>query len=344
MRIAGAVLTPWLTVLLCLVAGPVLADDQDWEFSFDDTPLPPAEELVHPEWFKLSFLNLGEDLADTVRAGKRGLILYFGQKDCAYCKAHLEKNWGQEDIVNYTRQHFEVVGINVRGAGQVTDFNGAVYKERAYALAMKMNFTPSLLFYDGSADAALRLTGYYPSYEFRAALEYVADRHYLKESFRDYLSRAEPAFSYGEEELNDSAVFGRPPYALDRSRLPAQGPLVVFFERRRCHACDVLHGGPLSDPRIIQRLGQFEVVQLDMWSNTPVLTPGGERLTAVQWAQKLGLFYAPTLVFFDERGKEIIRVDSVVRFFRLNNVLEYISSGGYREYATFQQWRRFQGR
>jgi hypothetical protein len=32
-------------------------------------------------------------------------------------------------------------------------------------------------------------------------------------------------------------------------------------------------------------------------------------------------------------------VDSVVQFYRLQNVLDYILEGGYLEYETFQRWR-----
>jgi thioredoxin-related protein len=129
---------------------------------------------------------------------------------------------------------------------------------------------------------------------------------------------------------------------LDRRHFPAQKPLVVFFEHRDCHACDILHTDPLSDGAIQLLIDGFDAVQLDMWSDTPVLTPDGERLTAIKWAKKLGLFYAPTLVFFDEKGKEIIRVDSVVRLYRLRGVLEYVLSKGYLEAPTYQRWREMQ--
>ncbi len=126
---------------------------------------------------------------------------------------------------------------------------------------------------------------------------------------------------------------------LDRSRFKGERPLVVFFEQGNCHACDVLHTGPLQDDEIRSRLDQMESVQLSYWSDTPVVTPSGERTTARRWAEKLGLFYTPTLIFFDTDGSEIIRVDSVVQFYRLRNVLDYIITGGYREHATFQRWR-----
>ena len=101
-----------------------------------------------------------------------------------------------------------------------------------------------------------------------------------------------------------------------------------------------MHAEPLSDPRINQLLQQFDVVQLDMRSTTPVLTPSGQKITARQWADQLQLDYAPTLIIFDEKGREIIRIDSVVWFYRLQNVLHYVISKGYRQFPTFQAWRQ----
>ena len=85
---------------------------------------------------------------------------------------------------------------------------------------------------------------------------------------------------------------------------------------------------------------KLEAVQLDIKSKTPVITPGGQRLTADKWAEKLDINYTPTIIFFDEAGKEIIRIESVVWFYRLRNVLTYVLTGGYKKYATFQLWRQ----
>ncbi len=332
-----------LRFLLLLVLGlsllPVAASTgSDDELVFDDTPL--REPLILPDWFKVSFLDLPEDLGEAVAAGKRGLILYFGQKYCPYCKAHLQNNWGQKDIVDYTRRHFDVIPIDVRGQKTVIGLDGNEYTEKEFAIKYNTNFTPSLVFIDRRGQMVLRLRGYRPPYQFRAALEYVADAHYREESFTDYLARAEGAFGYGKDVLNQEDFFQPPPFNLDRSRLPGQRPLVVFFERRRCHACDVLHAGPLADPRIRKQLDQLDAVQLDMRSDTPVITPAGKRTTARKWTEALELDYAPTLIFFDERGREIMRIDSVVWFYRLNNVLTYVIGKGYTQFSTFQAWRQ----
>ena len=336
-----------LAGVLLLAGAAACAQTGDPEFDqmetliFEDRPL--AEPLSHPDWFKLSFLDLKEDLREAEAAGKRGLMVYFGQKDCAYCKALLETNFGKPDIEAYTRSHFDVIGIDIHGDRTVTDFDGAEGSERWYAARQDANFTPTLLFYDTSGKLALRLPGYYPPYQFRAALEYVADGHYRNESFRTYLARADVPLAFEEGSLNFAEFFLPPPYALARSHRPGERPLIVFFEQPDCHACDILHTGPLNEPQILARLGQFESVQLNLWGNAPVITPDGRRTTEGGWAEQLGLFYAPTLLFFDRNGEEILRVDSVVQFYRLRNVLDYVASGGYRDYPSFQSWRKAQG-
>lgn len=305
---------------------------------FDDRPL--DDPLILPDWFKLSFLEIDSDIKEAKEQNKKGLIIYFGQKFCPYCKAHIKNNWGQDDIVKYTQKNFDVIAINVKGQRPVVDANGKTYTEKTFSALKKTNFTPSILFYNTKGQEVLRLRGYRPPYQFRAALEYVADKHYAKETFRNYLARAESALSFGKAELNTNDVFNSPPYLLDRSRIKAEQPLMVVFERKHCHACDVLHGGPFARPEIESELLKLEAVQLDMNSKQILLTPDGQKLSATQWADKLNINYSPTILFFDERGKEIIRIESVVWFYRLRNVLNYVLSGAYKKYATFQLWRQ----
>ncbi|MCU7935258.1 MAG: thioredoxin fold domain-containing protein [Candidatus Thiodiazotropha sp. (ex Dulcina madagascariensis)] len=306
-------------------------------YAFDDFPL--EELLQHPDWFKKSFLELPSDLQEAVDKDKRGIIVYFGQRRCAYCKMLLEVNFGLSDIATYTRRHFDIIPINIWSTEEVTTLDGEVLTQRDYSLREKTNFTPSLIFYDEQGKEALRLRGYYPPYQFRAALEYVADGHYRSESFPDYLARGDSGTAFEPGDLNEEDFFIPPPHNLDRSRFPGQRPLLVYFEQGNCHACDVLHSQPLRDPAINELLQAFDNVQLDIRDQTPVITPNGDKSNARQWAKALGLFYTPSLIFFDEQGKEIIRVDSVVRFYRLRKVINYITSRGYLTEPNYQRWR-----
>jgi len=308
-------------------------------YSFIDLPTDYQDE--YPDWFKTSFNNLPEDLDDALASGKKGLIVYFGQKHCAYCQALMKDNLSKGDLVRYLRLNFEVVGLNVHSIEKVTGMDGKARPINEFAIEQKAQLTPTLLFYVKGRKQALKLVGYHTPYKMRAALEYVVDEHYKTQRFGEYLEQADPPPLFADETLNPDPIFSTPPYALDRSRFAARKPLLVIFEQPRCHACDVLHSEPLQNPLVRKRLQDFEVVQLNVWDDaTPVLTPDGKRMSARQWARHLGLFYAPTLVMFDERGKEVFRVDSVVQFSRLANVLRYVADKAYLIYPLFQLWSR----
>lgn len=325
-------------MLLILGFGQAVASNElEDPLSFDDLPL---EDLIdHPPWFKESFLDLQDDLTEALDNKKKGIVAYFGQKRCAYCRMLMQVNFKDPDIVQYTREHFDIIPIDIWSPETVTLPDGREMSQAQYSVAMETNFTPSLIFYDADGKIALRLRGYYPPYQFRAALEYVADEHYKRESFPVYMARGDSTMRFEADDLVEEDFFQAPPYNLDRSSYPAERPLVVFFEQGNCHACDVLHTQPLRQEVIYKRFQKFESVQLDMRAETPIITPSGKPSTARKWAQELGIFYAPSLVFFDERGVEIIRVDSVVHLFRLRGILNYIMAKGYLSYPTYQTWR-----
>ncbi|TVQ85859.1 MAG: thioredoxin [Chromatiaceae bacterium] len=325
---------------IAAAVGPTTTDPDTAAYAFDDSP---RDSLLHyPDWFNPPFLDLRADHAAAVAAGKT-LVVYFGQRRCAYCHQLMDVNFALPDIVEYTRHHFAVTPIDIWGIHEVTDLDGTVLTERDLALREETNFTPSLLFYDASGRPVFRLRGYYPPYQFRAALEYAADAHYERESFAEYLARGDNRMVFDATDLNAQPFFQPPPYQLDRSRIPGDRPLVVFFEQGDCHACDVLHGQVLREPTIAGQFREFDSIQLDLWSDTPVVTPDGTRTSARAWAEDLGLFYAPTLLFFDEGGHELLRLDSVLGFHRLRNVLNYIGSRAYLTEPDYRRWRMTHG-
>lgn len=332
-RFHALLLSAFLSLLAAAAAANLGGEDP---LQFDDMPL--DDVLQYPEWFKKSFLDLDDDLKAATEAGKKGIIVYFGQKRCAYCRMLMEVNFQTPDIVNYTREHFDVIPIDIWSPEEVTTPAGQTYSQREYSQKLGTNFTPSLVFFDADGQVALRLRGYYPPYQFRAALEYVAGGHYQREQFPVYMARGDQTLRFEPGDLVEEPFFSPPPHNLDRSRFPSDLPLVVFFEQGDCHACDILHTQPLRRNSVRNLFNRFESVQLDMWADTPIIKPDGAQSTARRWAEELGIFYAPSILFFDEHGKEIIRVDSVVHFFRLRNVLNYVVSRGYVTEPNFLRW------
>ncbi len=334
----------FLLPLLLLLSNNTTADispNIDDVLVFDDKQLEDAIE--HPEWFKLSLGDLRDDLSEAKESGKQGIIVYFGQQRCAYCKKFFDTSLANIDIQNYLRKHYDVVALDIWSSEDIIDTNGSEYSERELAIHYKTNFTPSLVFYDLSGKPIFRLRGYYPPYKFRAALQYVTEGFYVKETFPDYLARANPGDFFLLAGLNERDFFVTPPYDIT-SLLKNKKPTAVFFEQGNCHTCDLLHTGPLSKDTNVHEIEKMNAVQLNMWAKTPIILPDGSKSTAKDWAKSLNIFYTPSIIFFDENGKEIIRVDSVTQFYRLWGVLDYVNRQGYKTAKSYQEWRLQQRR
>jgi len=306
------------------------------DIDFDDTQL--DEELVYPDWFKLSLGDLRDDLEEAKKNGKKGIITYFGQKRCAYCEQFFKTSLADTDIQNYLRKHYDVIAFDIWGIDDIADTDGKQYTERELSIHYKTNFTPSLVFYDLDGTPVFRLRGFYPPYKFRAALQFVVEEFYKKEKFSEYFARANPGEYFLLGGLTERDFFLPEPYDL-ATLVGNNKATAVFFEQGNCHACDLLHSSPLSQELSIQEIEKMNVVQLNMWADTPLTTPSGENTTAREWAKSIEIFYAPSIVFFDTEGKEIIRVDSVTHFYRLWGVLDYVNQEGYKKSNDYQEWR-----
>lgn len=322
------------TLLLIFSIASFAAEDSD--IAFDDSQL--DEELVYPDWFKLSLGDLGDDLAEAKKSGKKGIITYFGQKRCAYCEQFFETSLSDTDIKNYLQKHYDLIAFDIWGIEEIVDTDGKTYTERDLSIHYKTNFTPSLVFYDTEGTPVFRLRGFYPPYKFRAALQFVAEEFYKNETFADYFARANPGEYFLLGGLTERDFFIEPPYNLEELRKNKK-PTAVFFEQGNCHACDLLHSDPLAKDLSIQEIEKMNVIQLNMWADTAVKTPQGKITTAKEWARSLEIFYAPSIVFFDAEGEEIIRVDSVTHFYRLWGVLDYVNKEGYKKARDYQDWR-----
>jgi len=304
---------------------------------FEDTLL--DEALTYPDWFKLSLGDLNDDVAEARNRGKFGIVVYYGQKRCAYCERFFENNLGDPAIVHYMRENFDVIPVDIWGIEDITDTDGNSYTEREMSLRYKTNFTPSLVFYDTNGKPVYRLRGYYPPYQFRAVLTYVAEKFYRVEKFRAYLARAKPDLFFTEGELIDRDFFLDPPYDLAGRQKESPKALAVIFARGSCHACELLHSGPLMEEEILREIAKMDLVQLNLFTDTEVVTPAGVKTTAKQWGEELNLFYTPTIVLFSPQGEEVMRIDSVVQFYRLWGALDYVNRGIYRKGIDYQGWR-----
>lgn len=298
-------------------------------------PSPHAIDI--PPWFRETFLDFREDIREAAKANKR-LMVYFGQDGCPYCRELMRVNFGDKGIVDKTRRQFDAVAINIWGDREVTWLDGKVHREKTFAALLKVQFTPTLLFFDEKGNVVLRLNGYYPPHKFHVALDYVAGKHESRVSFTDYLQRNTKEADSGT--LHHQPFFLRPPFDFGRSRRPAAKPLAVVFEQKHCAACDEMHAFGFTDEATLALLEKFDVARLELFGKQPVVTPAGKRLSEETWARELNVAYTPTIVFFDARGTEVFRIDAYLKPFHFASSFDYVASGAYRTQPNFQRFIR----
>jgi len=286
-----------------------------------------------PAWFKDSFLDIRDDISEATESGKR-VLLYFYQDGCPYCERLVKENMSQKDIVDSLQNKFDVIAINMWGDREVIGLDGKETTEKNFAVANKIMFTPTLQFLDEQGKHVLRLNGYVPPRKFIVALDYVSLKKEKDGSFRDYMAKVNP--SAGSGKLHTNSSFIQEPF--DLSARQSAKPLLVFFEQKNCPPCDELHEDVLKQQGSAELLKKFDVVLLDTWSKTPVITPQGKNTTAENWGKELNLTYVPSMIFFDEKGDEVFRAEGWLRTFHVQSSMEYVSNKTYLNEKEFQRF------
>ena len=313
-----------LLLALPLVSGAALAQN----------PSPYAIEI--PPWFAQTLLDFRDDVRDAARDGKR-VMVYFGQDGCPYCTQLMRTNFSQQRIVEKTRKSFVAIELNIWGDREVTWVDGRRMGEKALARALKVQFTPTLLFLDEKGAIVARVNGFYPPHRFEAALDYVAGRMETKLAFAEHMRMAGP--DTANPELADEPFFLKPPY--DLRRKPGAKPLAVIFETPFCTACDEMHADSFTRPMVKRQLQRFDIVRFGLGERTELVTPQGAKTTAEAWARALNVSYTPTVILFDG-GREAFRIEAYVRPFHLAGGFDYVASGGYRKEPSFQRYLQAQ--
>ena len=291
-----------------------------------------------PKWFKESFLEFEEDVAEAAAEGRR-VMLYFHQEGCPYCARLVNENFTDPEIEAFVKQHFDGISLNMWGDREVVSVGGSAFTEKTFATALKVQYTPTLIFLDESGKVALRLNGYYPPGDFRAALDYVANKLESKISFSEY--RLERLAARKGKLIGED--FYLPERDLKNLLASSNKPLAVYFESAACGECEIMHDRILGDEATRKLVTQAANVQLDVASDEPLVTPAGKATTARQWALDLGISYTPSLVFFDRAGKEVMRISAFIKTFHFQSVYAYVLEEAYTEEPEFQRYLSARG-
>ena len=151
-----------------------------------------AQEEAEPRdpreyFFIQSFGDLPEELAEARKAGKIGLMLFFEQDGCAYCRAMMNKVLNQRPVQDWYRKRFVSIAVDIRGDVELTDFDGVTLPSKAFAIQRRAVMTPVITFIDLDGSEIFRKWGMISTpEEFLLMGAYIEEKRYLDISFDDY--------------------------------------------------------------------------------------------------------------------------------------------------------------
>lgn len=227
-----------------------------------------------------------------------------------------------------------MIPINIWGDREVT-VGEHVVTEKKFAAALKVQYTPTLIFFNEGKKAVFRMNGYYFPEKFDVVLDYVGMHNETEVAFQDYLAAVSPRPATGRLYKEIATV--KTHDDLSGSLNPGHH-LLVFFEQKQCVGCDELHQDILTRPESMIELKKFDTALVDMWSEKKLIKPNGEISTPRKWAKELDIKYAPSLVYFDDKGKEVFRSDAYLKSFHVQSIMDYISSGSYKTQPNLQRF------
>ena len=284
-----------------------------------------------PAWFKQSFLDIAEDVAEASEADKH-VLLFFQLNGCPYCDRMLRESFEAEPLSSLIQTHFDAISINVRGDREIAFNDEIEVTEKELSEILAVYSTPAILFLDDNNKTVARVNGYRAPERFRQVLEYVSTRAYRDSSLADFL----------RTRLDKSVYRPRPnPLFSDITDLSGiDGPLMVIFEDGACYDCDEFHDGILGHALVHKEVEAFTIVRLDADSDEAIIDVDGTTTTPAGLAQKHNMVYRPGILAFD-RGELVRRVDSLLFPHHFKENMRFVAGGFHRrmDYQTYSAQR-----
>ena len=281
-----------------------------------------GKESEHPDWFKESFLEIAEDVAEATEEN-RHVMLFLYLNGCPYCYKMIEENIKHAPYTDFIRQNFDVIALNIYGDREVAIDDETTMTEKAFAKKLRAVYTPGVVFLNAENKIVARIDGYRSVPDFKRVLNYVQQKAYETTTLASYLN----------QQKSQLYSFRDHPQIIQTENLQALSnkPLAVMFEDQNCIDCAALHDGHLANPEFRKILESFSLVRLDALSEERIIYVDGNETTPKAYTEKLGLTYRPGIVLFD-KGRDVMRIQSMLYSYHFSEVLRYVGERHYEKY------------
>jgi len=144
-------------------------------------------------FFDTSFGDFAAELELARDEGKTGILLFFEQEECPFCRRMKETVFNREAVQSYFGEHFLVFPVDIEGDIEIVNFRGQSMKEKEFAFRLnRVRATPVFAFYDRSGERIVRYIGpTADAEEFLTLGRYVVEGHYETMPFIRYKRQAD---------------------------------------------------------------------------------------------------------------------------------------------------------
>jgi len=289
-------------------------------------------DAVIPSWFKDSFLDFRDDAKEAAESGKH-MLVFADLKGCPYCAQMLKDNFMKSTAEGGNREfiqkHFDSIHIDIKGSREIAFNEDTEVSEKDLARALKVSFTPTLLFMDANNKVVARVNGYRSPREFKQVLNFVHEKAYLKTDLASYRLKHLKDSVYTLLDHDEFTEITDLQKASETDK-----PLAVLFEDKTCDECERFHKEILDLNETKRLMKSFNFVRLDALSSQKIIDPQGNKTTAGEWLKKENISYRPALLVFI-KGKEKARITGLIKSFHFQQLLSYFALKKYNEYPNF---------
>jgi thioredoxin-related protein len=115
----------------------------------------------------------------------------------------------------------------------------------------------------------------------------------------------------------------------DAAEAGAAGKYVLLYiGQEGCPYCAALFNANFSQKEIVDYTrAHFDAIELNLWGDRPVTDVTGDVLTEKAYAAKHDVAFTPTILFFDRRGTEVLRINGYYPPRQFIAALRYVVEG-----------------
>lgn len=106
--------------------------------------------------------------------------------------------------------------------------------------------------------------------------------------------------------------------------------LMILFTTQGCSYCEQFIHESLGDPKIAGKVQEkFAAIGLEIFDDAEMISPTGETIAVKHFAKQEGVGFAPTLLFYDENGKRVLRQIGYQAPQRFTHLMDYVADKRY---------------